>query len=104
MSFCPDCRRAHSKVETRAHILSTASAMFGAGGYDGVTLRAVAAACGCSTGAIFAHWKSKDELFAEAVGRPHLTDARGAQLLAVLMAVAPVEADALLGRWEGRAA
>jgi AcrR family transcriptional regulator len=73
--------------------------MFEAHGYDGVTLRAVAAACGCSTGAIFAHWKSKDALFSDAAGRPHLTDARGAELLAVLLAVAPAEADALLGRW-----
>lgn len=98
MSFCPECRRAHSKAATRAHILGAARAMFQAHGWEAVTLRAVAAACGCSTGAIFAHWKSKDALFAEAVGRPHLTDARGAELLAVLMAVAPVEADALLGR------
>ena len=99
MSFCPDCKRAHSKVESRAHILATARSMFAACGYEAVTLRAVAGACGCSTGAIFAHWKSKDELFAEATGRPHLTDARGAELLEVLMAVAPARAGELLGRW-----
>lgn len=99
MSFCPACRRAHSKLETRAHILSTARAMFQTLGYDAVTLRAVAGTCGCSTGAIFAHWKNKDELFVEAIGRPHLTDARGAELLELLMAVAPEQVDEMLGRW-----
>jgi AcrR family transcriptional regulator len=99
MSFCPDCKRARSKVATRAHILATARSIFAAHGYEAVTLRTIAGACGCSTGAIFAHWKSKDALFAEATGRPHLTDARGAELLAALKAVAPAQADALLGRW-----
>jgi len=99
MSFCSDGKRAGSKLETRAHILSTARSLFAAHGYEAVTLRAVAGAVGCATGGIFAHWKSKDDLFREATGRPRLSDARGAQLLAVVMAVAPAQADELLDRW-----
>jgi AcrR family transcriptional regulator len=99
MSFCPDCKRTHSKAKTRAHILDVASRLFHLNGYEGIGLREIAAESGCSTGAIFAHWKSKDELFVEAMGRPHLTDARGAQLLAALMEAAPATADVLLSQW-----
>lgn len=98
MSFCPTCKAAHDKTETRAHVLAVARSMFEESGFD-TTLRAIAAFAGCSTGAIFAHWSSKDELFVEAVGRPHLTDARGAELLAALQQAAPDVADELLKRW-----
>ena len=43
--------------------------------------------------------QAANTLFAEAMGRPHLTDARGAELLAHLKAVAPGAADELLNRW-----
>lgn len=99
MSFCPACQKAHDKTETRAHILAMAKRMFEVLGYDEVTLKAVAEGVGCSTGSIFFHWKSKDALFLEAIGRPHLTDARGAELLEALKLHAPEVADELLKGW-----
>lgn len=98
MSFCPSCQKAHDKVETRAHILSTAKAMFEQAGFD-VGLRVIAAFAGCSLSAIYGHWKTKDALFLEAIGRPHLTDARGAKLLEALKLHAPEVADELLKGW-----
>jgi AcrR family transcriptional regulator len=90
MSFRPASRRAQMKAQTRAKILTVARDLFGFHGFDIVSLREIAIGSGLSTGAIFANWPSKDALFAEAMGRPHL---------AVLTAIAPKEADALLSRW-----
>lgn len=92
-------RRSARKVATRALMLSVATRLFAASGYDAVTMRGIARAAGRSTGSIFANWRDKDALFAEAMGRPHLTDERGASLLAELQALAPSKADELLKRW-----
>lgn len=69
---------------TRADLLFQARKLFVAHGYETVTTRQIAQAAGKSTGAVFAHWSGKDELFAEAMGRPPITDARGWQMMLAL--------------------
>ena len=58
-------RRALAKQQTRAKVLAAARELFGAQGYEGATIRDIAAAAGRSTGAVFANFADKSELFRE---------------------------------------
>lgn len=58
-------RRALAKQQTRAKVLAAARELFGAQGYEGATIRDIAAAAGMSTGAVFANFADKSELFRE---------------------------------------
>ena len=58
-------RRALAKQQTRAKVLAAARELFGAQGYEGATIRDIAAAAGMSTGAVFAKLADKSELFRE---------------------------------------
>ena len=86
--------RALSKLRTREKILAAARALFMERGYEGATVRDIANAAGMSTGAVFASFADKAELFDEIVA----SDSRA---LADEMAKAVREADtvdeALLG-------
>jgi AcrR family transcriptional regulator len=53
-----------SAEETRARLLGGAATVFAERGYDGASVSALAAAAGVSSGAIYAHFGSKAELFA----------------------------------------
>ncbi|WP_293317877.1 TetR/AcrR family transcriptional regulator, partial [Phenylobacterium sp.] len=48
-----------------AKVLAAARELFGAQGYEGATIRDIAAAAGMSTGAVFANFADKSELFRE---------------------------------------
>ena len=48
-----------------AKLLAAARELFGAQGYEGATIRDIAAAAGMSTGAVFANFADKSELFRE---------------------------------------
>lgn len=61
--------RAAQKAATRINILAAARAIFLAAGYEGASLRDIAAAAGRSTGAVFCAFEGKAELYAEAMGR-----------------------------------
>src|SRR5271170_3450672 len=56
-------RRAAGKDRTRQKIMATAKRIFSAIGYERATIRDIAADCGVSTGAVFASFSSKAELF-----------------------------------------
>ncbi|MFI4973403.1 MAG: TetR/AcrR family transcriptional regulator [Caulobacterales bacterium] len=56
-------RRAAAKERTRRKIMAAAKRMFSAIGYERTTIRDIAAECGMSTGAVFASFTSKAELF-----------------------------------------
>lgn len=58
-------RRALAKQQTRAKVLAAARELFGAQGYEGATIRDIAAAAGMFTGAVFANFADKSELFRE---------------------------------------
>jgi AcrR family transcriptional regulator len=56
-------QRALAKRRTRAKILTAAKALFAKRGYEGATIRDIAAAAGMSTGAVFASFTDKSDLF-----------------------------------------
>jgi AcrR family transcriptional regulator len=58
-------RRALAKQQTRAKVLAAARELFSTEGYEGATIRDIAAAAGMSTGAVFANFADKSELFRE---------------------------------------
>ena len=53
-----------SAGETRQHVLRGAASVFAQKGYDGASIAEIAAEAGVSSGAIYAHFSSKAELFA----------------------------------------
>lgn len=58
-------RRALAKQQTRAKVLSAARRLFSEAGYEGATIRDIAAEAGMSTGAVFANFTDKSDLFRE---------------------------------------
>jgi AcrR family transcriptional regulator len=56
-------RRLLAKQRTEHRLLDAARLLFAERGYDGVTVRDIAAAADVSTGAIFAHFNSKADVF-----------------------------------------
>src|ERR1700712_4510955 len=58
-------RRALAKQQTRANVLAAARKLFSEHGYQGATIRDIAAAAGMSTGAVFANFSDKADLFRE---------------------------------------
>jgi len=58
-------RRERERAETRGKILEAARRMFVQKGYDGTTMRAIAAKIGYTPTAIYHHFKDKDALVAE---------------------------------------
>jgi AcrR family transcriptional regulator len=61
-------RRALAKQQTRAKVLAAARRLFSESGYEGATIRDIAAAAGMSTGAVFANFTDKSDLFREIMG------------------------------------
>ena len=61
----PPTRRALAKQQTRAKVLAAARKLFSEQGYEGATIRDIAAAAGMSTGAVFANFTDKADLFRE---------------------------------------
>jgi AcrR family transcriptional regulator len=58
-------RRALAKQQTRAKVLAAARRLFSESGYEGATIRDIAAEAGMSTGAVFANFTDKSDLFRE---------------------------------------
>lgn len=61
-------RRERERAETRGKILDAARRMFVQKGYEGTTMRAIAAKIGYTPTAIYHHFKDKDALVAELAG------------------------------------
>src|SRR6266567_5787311 len=61
-------RRERERGETRGKILDAARRMFVQKGYEGTTMRAIAAKIGYTPTAIYHHFKDKDALVAELAG------------------------------------
>src|SRR5215469_10332074 len=64
-------QRALAKQRTREKILSAAKNLFTERGYEGATIRDIASGAGMSTGAVFASFTDKQDLFTEIVGAEH---------------------------------
>ena len=58
-------RRALAKQQTRTKVLAAARRLFSESGYEGATIRDIASAAGMSTGAVFANFTDKADLFRE---------------------------------------
>ncbi len=56
-------RRQAAKIRTRQKVLDAARALFAERGYDPATIRDIAREAGMSTGAVFANFQDKAELF-----------------------------------------
>jgi len=56
-------RRQAAKVRTRQKVLDAARALFAERGYESATIRDIAKGAGMSTGAVFANFQDKAELF-----------------------------------------
>ncbi|NBB52280.1 TetR family transcriptional regulator [Rhizobium sp. CRIBSB] len=61
-------RRQAAKVRTRQKVLDAARALFAERGYDAATIRDIAREAGMSTGAVFANFQDKAELFETVFG------------------------------------
>ncbi|PZO05437.1 MAG: hypothetical protein DCF29_08015 [Alphaproteobacteria bacterium] len=61
-------RRQRAKARTQAKVVAAAQAVFEAKPYVAATIRDIAKAAGMSTGAIFANFKGKAELWVAAMG------------------------------------
>jgi AcrR family transcriptional regulator len=61
----PPTRRALAKAQTRQKVLAAARRLISEQGYEGATIRDIAAAAGMSTGAVFANFTDKSDLFRE---------------------------------------
>lgn len=75
-------RRALAKQETRSKVLEAARRLFSEHGYEGATIRDIAAAAGMSTGAVFANFADKSDLFHEILAND-MAGLREAMLAAV---------------------
>jgi AcrR family transcriptional regulator len=63
----PAGRRAAAKARTREKLLESAKRLFMTHGYDGATMRDIANDAGLSTGAVFANFADKADLFNEVI-------------------------------------
>jgi AcrR family transcriptional regulator len=63
--FKAPTRRALAKQQTRVKVLAAARRLFSEQGYEGATIRDIAAEAGMSTGAVFANFTDKSDLFRE---------------------------------------
>jgi AcrR family transcriptional regulator len=63
----PITRRALAKQRTRQKVLEAAKQLFTERGYEAATVRDIAAAAGMSTGAVFASFTDKADLFNEVI-------------------------------------
>lgn len=62
-------KRQLAKAATRAKLIEVARALWAEPcTYEAVTIRVIAKAAGKSTGAIFANWSGKEDLWREAMG------------------------------------
>lgn len=80
-------RRQQAKIATRAKLLETARRVWAEPGtYEAATMRVIAAAAGMSTGAIFANWPGKEDLWREAMGYEPPVDGPQVRMLLEQMA------------------
>lgn len=74
-------KRKAAKAATRQKVLDAGKALFETVGYEAATIRAIAGRAGMSTGAVFANFKDKRDLYVAAYGHPPLTPEQGRDLL-----------------------
>lgn len=68
MSATAESRKSRVSDFKRALIRDAARSVFARSGIDGASMRAIAAEAGCTTGAIYVHYATKEELYADLLG------------------------------------
>jgi AcrR family transcriptional regulator len=95
----------HSSEDTRLTILDHAESLFAEGGYDGTSIRDIAARCHVQAAVVGYHFGSKDDLFDTVVGRRiSVLNARRAQALSEALALRggrPLSLEALIRCYVG---
>lgn len=74
-------RRQRAKAATTAKVLEAARDLFETVGFEGATMRAIAKQAGMSTGAIFANYRDKAELYLSVYGHRPISPDAGRNLL-----------------------
>jgi AcrR family transcriptional regulator len=77
-------RRQQAKARTRQRVLDAAERLFTGEGYDAATIRRIADVAGMSTGAVFANFDSKADLWRALNGHAPISPADGARLARAL--------------------
>jgi len=75
------------KMNRRDQILTEATTLFAAGGYEGTAIRVIARSCGITEAAIYRHFDNKAHLYEEVI----LAKARQHDIAARLAAAAPAD-------------
>ena len=78
----PSVQTASNASPKRRQVLEAAQELFMAHGYGAVSMEAVARRAGVSKATLYAHFESKDELFATMLGRSSLADTLADELFA----------------------
>lgn len=81
--------RATRAALTRRRILDAAREVFLYEGYDGATLRDIARLAGVSTGAAFAHWPGKADIWHDVFGQSPVTPEHGLELVQAIRELLP---------------
>lgn len=76
-----DSPRKQRKARTREKILAAGKALFERDGYKAATIRGIAAEAGMSTGAVFANFTDKDDLYVALYGHKPITPEQGRALM-----------------------
>ena len=77
-------RRDMAKARTRQKVLDAATALFEGDGYEAGTIRDIAKAAGMSTGAVFANFEDKAELYDTIYGHPPISAEMGREMMLIL--------------------
>ncbi len=80
-------KRQLAKARTAANVLRAARGGFEIQGYEKATIRSIAKAAGMSTGAVFANYADKAELYQAAFGHPPISPEIGRAALLALRAM-----------------
>lgn len=82
-----DSPRKQRKARTREKILAAGKALFERDGYKAATIRGIAAEAGMSTGAVFANFTDKDDLYVAIYQHAPITPEQGLTLLRAMEAM-----------------
>lgn len=86
-------KRDHAKIRTRAKVLAAARKLFAEKGHQGATIRGIAKEAGMSTGAVFANFKDKEDLYVAAHGHKPLSPEHGVRLLKIAQFLAAISTE-----------
>lgn len=76
--------RKRKSEEVRQRLLEAFKAEFEAKGYNDSNLRTICTSAGLTTGAFFANWKGKEDLYVEIYGHKPVTPEQGREMMAMV--------------------